>query len=101
MRILLGTHIFYLEYICPVCKQFNPSRKSKQIMLPQQEQEGSKEKAVGKERVIPEESEESEEEEVIDKLKREYLKDEDDNTTIGSRVRKRHTTPSTTVNDTE
>lgn len=60
-------------------------------------QEGS-----SKEKVIQEESEDEEKEgEVLDKLEQEYLNDEDDNTTIASRVRKRHTTPSSTVNDIE
>lgn len=85
-----------LEYICPVCKQFNPSRKSKQDIIQQQKQEQQQREKV----VVEEEEEEPQEEgnsglteEEINKLKEESIKDK---STIGSRVRQRH---KTTVSD--
>ncbi|KAI8353318.1 hypothetical protein BD560DRAFT_426961 [Blakeslea trispora] len=62
-----------IQYVCPHCKQFNPSRQSKHIVPPKPDQENK---------------EEENDEEVLEKLKASVL--QDNNQTIGSRVRQRH-----------
>ncbi|KAI8084086.1 uncharacterized protein B0P05DRAFT_585850 [Gilbertella persicaria] len=78
-----------IQYVCPHCKQFNPSRQSK--MIPQQEKkeavEEEKKDVIEKQDSIEEESDEK----VLEKIKAEYLQDNDP-PTIASRVRQRHTT---------
>ncbi|KAL0146322.1 hypothetical protein V8B55DRAFT_1028366 [Mucor lusitanicus] len=106
-----------IQYICPVCKQFNPSRKSKQMVIPQQQQqhkqtdqetgpartERENEGMAHHENKVDEEDEkeveEEDAEEVLAKLKAEYLNDED--STIASRVRQRHTHSTHSASDTE
>ncbi|CAO0790453.1 unnamed protein product [Mucor circinelloides] len=101
-----------IQYICPVCKQFNPSRKSKQMIIPQQQQQKQadhekepkravheNEDMIHNEDKVNEEVEEEDTEEVLAKLKAEYLNDED--STIASRVRQRHTHSANSASDTE
>lgn len=71
-----------IEYVCPQCKQFNPSRKSKKAMI-SQAVGGGEEKKEQNLSVVDEE-----EDEVIEKLKAQVESDEDK--TIGARVRQRH-----------
>jgi hypothetical protein len=70
--------IFILEYVCPNCKQFNPSKKSqKAVIEPLQEK-------------VNESIAEEEMDEVLEKMKAEHASDEQSDDTIGSRVRQRH-----------
>ncbi|CEP07856.1 hypothetical protein [Parasitella parasitica] len=93
-----------IQYICPVCKQFNPSRKSKQINVSEPQQQHLKDEKVieENEQMVQEKDMKTEEkvdkddtEQVLAKLKAEYLNDED--STIASRVRQRraHSTSDT------
>ncbi|KAI7901191.1 uncharacterized protein BX663DRAFT_115258 [Cokeromyces recurvatus] len=84
-----------IQYICPNCKQFNPPRKSKQVDIKKENETLKQEK----DKI----QEDKEKEEVLAKLKEKYLgEEENEATTIASRVRQRHqTTTTTTSNDTE
>lgn len=77
--------------MCPNCKQFNPSRKSKRAVIHQHAEEIEKEKDDLK-KVVEEEEEEGEEEEdkeaIVEKLKAQLERDTE--ATIGARVRQRH-----------
>ncbi|KAI8370125.1 hypothetical protein EDC96DRAFT_440112 [Choanephora cucurbitarum] len=66
-----------IQYVCPHCKQFNPSRQSKHIVPPKPDIN-----------LEPKEDKEEDDEEVLSKLKADVL--QDNNQTIGSRVRQRH-----------
>ncbi|KAI8094048.1 hypothetical protein BDF21DRAFT_86995 [Thamnidium elegans] len=73
-----------IQYICPRCKQFNPSRKSKKAAIDQvveSTQEKNKENDLS---VV----EEEDPEQVIEKLKAQIESDKEE--TIGARVRQRH-----------
>ncbi|KAI8975556.1 hypothetical protein BDF20DRAFT_614749 [Mycotypha africana] len=100
-----------IQYICPVCKQFNPSRKSKQQQMSSQmaaaaaaaaavdtespskkdaKDVSAKEKDIDSSSVDEEkEEEEDDDEAVLAKMKAEYLKDDTSGSSIGSRVRQR------------
>ncbi|CAO3627123.1 unnamed protein product [Mucor hiemalis] len=99
---LICTHCFHhnglvfkeeydsIQYVCPNCKQFNPSRKSKRAVIHQHAEEIEKEKDDLKK--VVEEEEEGEEEEdkeaIVEKLKAQLERDTE--ATIGARVRQRH-----------
>ncbi|KAG2196980.1 hypothetical protein INT47_006927 [Mucor saturninus] len=68
-----------IQYVCPQCKQFNPSRKSKQAMIT---------KAMGEKDLTAVHEDEEDVDEVIEKLKAQIESDKDE--TIGARVRQRH-----------
>lgn len=81
--------------MCPNCKQFNPSRKSKRAVIHQHAEEVGKEEENLK-KVIEEKEEEEEDKEdkeedkeaIVEKLKAQFATDTEE--TIGARVRQRH-----------
>lgn len=71
-----------IEYVCPQCKQFNPSRKSKQAAIDQVVEEKNKENDLS---VV---DEEEDPDQVLEKLKAQIESDKEES--IGARVRQRH-----------
>lgn len=78
-------HKLYLEYICPQCKQFNPSRKSKQAVIDQVVGAKPGEEGIKKDLSVVEEEDTDQ---VIEKLKAQIESDKQGS--IGARVRQRH-----------
>ncbi|KAI8886423.1 hypothetical protein K501DRAFT_244106 [Backusella circina FSU 941] len=67
-----------IQYVCPNCKQFNPSKKAQKAVLePLQEK-------------VKESIAEEDMDEVLEKMKAEHASDEQNDDTIASRVRQRH-----------
>lgn len=79
------TRVSSIEYVCPQCKQFNPSRKSKQAAIDQVVGSTQEKK---KENDLPVVDEEEDPDQVLEKLKAQIESDKEES--IGARVRQRH-----------
>ncbi|KAI9257017.1 hypothetical protein EDC94DRAFT_615044 [Helicostylum pulchrum] len=76
-----------IQYICPQCKQFNPSRKSKQAAIDQVVESSTQEKAKEEDDLSALEEEEDPDQ-VLEKLKAQIESDKEGS--IAARVRQRH-----------